>query len=66
MRAAWITPARLQIKAAVPCSTSFFTLEFDLAASCFRSRTPIWFAHPWLQEATVTLEPVPDGAGESL
>ena len=65
-RAAWITPARLQIKAAVPCSTSFFTLEFDLAASCFRSRTPIWFAHPWLQEATVTLEPVPDGAGESL
>ena len=54
-RAAWLTPTRLQVKAAVPCSTSFFTLEFDLAAPCFRSRTPIWFAHPWLNEAAIRL-----------
>ena len=56
-RAAWLTPTRLQVVAAVPCSTSFFTLEFDLAAPCFRSRTPIWFAHPWLNEAAVALSP---------
>ncbi|MBQ9726590.1 MAG: serine hydrolase [Kiritimatiellae bacterium] len=57
-RAAWIAPARLRITAAVPCSTSFFTLEFDLAASRFRSRTPIWFAHPWMGDVTVPLERV--------
>ena len=56
-RAAWLTPTRLQVKAAVPCSTSFFTLEFDLAAPIFRSRTPIWFAHPWLNEVAVPLSP---------
>ena len=54
-RAAWITPTRLQIKAAVPCTTSFLTLELDLAAPCLRSRTPIWFAHPWLADVTVPL-----------
>ena len=56
-RAAWLTPTRLQVTAAVPCSTSFLTLEFDLAAPCFRSRTPIWFAHPWLNEAAIPLSP---------
>ncbi len=56
-RAAWLTPTRLQIKTAVPCSTSFFTLEFDLSAPCFRSRTPIWFAHPWLNNVHIPLAP---------
>ena len=56
-RAAWLTPTRLEVTAAVPCSTSFLTLEFDLAAPCFRSRTPIWFAHPWLNEAAIPLSP---------
>ena len=56
-RAAWLTPTRLQVKAAVPCSTAFFTLEFDLAAPIFRSRTPIWFAHPWLNEVAIPLSP---------
>ena len=41
----------------MPCSTSFLTLEFDLAAPCFRSRTPIWFAHPWLNEGAIPLSP---------
>ncbi len=39
----------------MPCSTAFFTLEFDLAAPIFRSRTPIWFAHPWLSEVAIPL-----------
>ncbi len=56
-RAAWLTPTRLQFTAAVPCSTSFLTFEFDLAAPCLRSRTPVWFAHPWLQDVAVQLAP---------
>ena len=54
-RAAWLAPDRLQLKAAVPCSTSFFTMELDLAAPSFRSRTPIWFAHPWLNDVAIPL-----------
>ena len=54
-RAAWITPTRLQFKVAVPRSTSFFSMEFDLSAPVFRSRTPIWFAHSWLQDVAVPL-----------
>ena len=56
-RAAWLTPTRLQAKVAVPCSTSFFTMELDLAAPSFRSHTPIWFAHPWLNDVAVPLVP---------
>ena len=58
-RAAWINPTRLRLTAAVPRSTSFFTLEFDLSAPIFRSRTPIWFAHPWLQDVAVPLTALP-------
>jgi len=54
-RAAWRSPAELTVRVAVPCSTSFFTLDLDLAAPSFRSRTPIWFAHPWLTDVTVPL-----------
>ena len=56
-RAAWLSPALLQLKVAVPCSTSFFTMEFDLAAPSFRSSTPIWFAHPWLNDVAIHLSP---------
>ncbi|MBQ3809761.1 MAG: hypothetical protein II839_02965, partial [Kiritimatiellae bacterium] len=54
-RAAWTAPGKLQLKVAVPCSTSFFTMEFDLAAPSFRSSTPIWFAHPWLNDINIQL-----------
>ena len=56
-RAAWTVPGKLQLKAAVPCSTSFFTMELDLAAPSFRSHTPIWFAHPWLNDVAIRLTP---------
>ena len=56
-RAAWRSPGELRIKAAVPCSTSFFTLDLDLEKPSFHSRTPIWFAHPWLQDVEVPLVP---------
>lgn len=54
-RAAWTAPGVLQIKAAVPCSTSFFTLALDLGARRFRSHTPVWFAHPWLCDVEIPL-----------
>ncbi len=54
-RAAWSAPGKLQLKVAVPCSTSFFTMELDLAAPSFHSSTPIWFAHPWLCDVAVPL-----------
>ena len=56
-RAAWTGPSSLRFKVAVPCSTSFFTLDFDLAAPLFRSSTPVWFAHPWLENVDVRLSP---------
>ena len=65
-RAAWTAPGKLQLKAAVPCSTSFFMMELDLAAPSFRSRTPIWFAHPWLEDVAVPLaSPAPEPAPAS-
>ena len=54
-RAAWTAPDKLRLKVAVPCSTSFFTMDLDLAAPSFRSQTPIWFAHPWLCDVAVPL-----------
>lgn len=54
-RASWPSECVLEAKVAVPCSTSFFTLTLDFAASAFRSRTPIWFAHPWLCDVSVSL-----------
>ena len=61
-RAAWTAPGKLQLKVAVPCSTSFFTMELDLAAPSFRSSTPIWFAHPWLNDVRVPLSAPPPPA----
>ena len=61
-RAAWRDPAALRLTAAVPCSTAFLTLDLNLAAPDFRSRTPIWFAHPWLTDVAFPLRPAPAGA----
>ena len=37
--------------------TGLYRRTFDLAAPIFRSRTPIWFAHPWLNEVAIPLSP---------
>ena len=58
-RAAWTSSGKLQVKTAIPCSTCFFTMELDLDAPSFHSRTPIWFVHSRIANVTVPLSPVP-------
>ena len=58
LRAGWAEPCASQLRR-LASGHSFgafaLTLELDLAAPCLRSRTPIWFAHPWLADVTVPL-----------
>ena len=54
-RAAWAAPGQLRFKVAVPCSTAFFTMDLDLTAPSFHSKTPIMFAHTWLADVAIQL-----------
>lgn len=56
-RASWPAPGRLRTVAAVPCTTAFYTIDFDFSAATMHEKTPIWFAHPWLSDVTVSLVP---------
>lgn len=52
-RCSWISPDVAEMKIAIPCSTSFFTLTIDLAARKIRLQTPIWFAWHWYSDTTL-------------
>lgn len=52
-RARWLSPSVAEIKLAVPCSTSFFTIVLDVAARTFSLKTPIWFCQSWKADAVV-------------
>jgi hypothetical protein len=54
-RASWAAPGQLRFKVAVPCSTAFFTMDLDLTAPSFHSKTPIMFAHTWLADVAIQL-----------
>ncbi len=53
-RARWLSASVAEIKLAVPCSTSFFTLVLDTASRTFSSRTPIWFCQSWKADTLVS------------
>lgn len=46
-RCAWLSPFVAEMKIAIPCSTSFFTITIDLSVRTIRIQTPIWFAWHW-------------------
>ncbi len=52
-RCRWISPTAAEIKLAVPCSTSFFTIVLDTAARTLNSKTPIWFGQDRKADVTV-------------
>ena len=52
-RCRWISPTAAEIKLAVPCSTSFFTIVLDTAARTLNSKTPIWFGQDRKTDVTV-------------
>ena len=53
-RARWTSPAVAEVKLALPCCTSFFTLVLDTAARALHSKTSIWFCQGWKADALVT------------
>lgn len=54
--ARWISESVAEIKLAVPCSTSFFTLTYDAAARTLHSVTPIWFGQHWNSDILLSAE----------
>lgn len=45
--ARWLSPTVVEVKLALPCSPSFFTLTFDSARNVLHSVNRIWFAQGW-------------------
>lgn len=55
-KARWTKPGLAEIRLALPCSTSFFTLTLDLRGKpSFRSQTAIFFARGWKSDVTIPL-----------
>ena len=54
-RVSWPSPTVAEIKLAVPCSTSFFTIVLDTAARTLNSKTPIWFGQDGKANVTVAV-----------
>ena len=53
-RARWLSPTIAEIKLAIPCSTSFFTIVLDTSARTLSSKTPIWFCQSWKADALIS------------
>ena len=53
-RAHWPKPETLELRLAVPTSTSFFTMTLDIISQTLHVRTPIWFARHWKSDVTLS------------
>jgi hypothetical protein len=53
-RAHWPKPETLELRLAVPTSTSFYTMTLDIVSRTLHVQTPIWFPRQWKADVTLT------------